>query len=157
MCRRGTHAAFGGLAAVNEVSLRLGARRVHAVIGPNGAGKSTLTNLLSGDLAPTGGRVTLLGAGRDALEPQPRRARAGLGRSYQSTNIFPPFTVCENCRLAAQARLQRHGRSARRRKRLHRRARRRPSARSSAPASRREAARSPARCRTASSASWRSR
>jgi branched-chain amino acid transport system ATP-binding protein len=94
---------FGGLAAVNEVSLELHQGRIHAVIGPNGAGKSTLTNLLSGDIAPTSGRVTL--AGQDVTGRPPEKiSRAGLGRSYQKTNIFQPFTVWENVRLAAQSR-----------------------------------------------------
>jgi branched-chain amino acid transport system ATP-binding protein len=94
---------FGGLAAVNDVTLDLWRERIHAVIGPNGAGKSTLTNLLSGDLSPTTGSVTL--AGRDVTGWSPERiSRAGLGRSYQKTNIFLPFTVWENIRLAAQSR-----------------------------------------------------
>jgi branched-chain amino acid transport system ATP-binding protein len=94
---------FGGLAAVNDVSLELQQGRIHAVIGPNGAGKSTLTNLLSGDLPPSTGRVML--AGRDVTGWSPEKiARAGLGRSYQKTNIFLPFTVWENVRLAAQSR-----------------------------------------------------
>src|SRR3954462_92450 len=94
---------FGGLAAVNDVSLELHQGRIHAVIGPNGAGKSTLTNLLSGDLPPTSGRVTL--AGQDVTGWNPEKiSRAGLGRSYQKTNIFLPFTVWENVRLAAQSR-----------------------------------------------------
>jgi branched-chain amino acid transport system ATP-binding protein len=94
---------FGGLAAVNDVSLELWRERIHAVIGPNGAGKSTLTNLLSGDIAPTAGTVTL--AGREVSGWSPERiSRAGLGRSYQKTNIFLPFTVWENIRLAAQSR-----------------------------------------------------
>jgi branched-chain amino acid transport system ATP-binding protein len=94
---------FGGLAAVSGVSLDLHQSRIHAVIGPNGAGKSTLTNLLSGDLPPTSGSVTL--AGRDITSWSPERvARAGLGRSYQKTNIFLPFTVWENVRIAAQSR-----------------------------------------------------
>src|SRR5438067_2511865 len=94
---------FGGLAAVNGVSLDLHQGRIHAVIGPNGAGKSTLTNLLSGDLPPTSGRVVL--AGQDVTSWSPERiARVGLGRSYQKTNIFLPFTVWENVRLSAQSR-----------------------------------------------------
>jgi len=100
---------FGGLAAVQDVTLDLWRERIHAVIGPNGAGKSTLTNLLSGDLAPTSGTVTL--AGRDVTGWAPERiSRAGLGRSYQKTNIFPPFTVWENIRLAAQSRTPHAGR-----------------------------------------------
>jgi len=94
---------FGGLAAVNEVSLDLWLGRIHAVIGPNGAGKSTLTNLLSGDMVPTAGSVTL--AGQDVTGWKPEKiSRAGLGRSYQKTNIFLPFTALENVRLAAQSR-----------------------------------------------------
>jgi branched-chain amino acid transport system ATP-binding protein len=94
---------FGGLAAVNAVSLELHQGRIHAVIGPNGAGKSTLTNLLAGDLPPSSGRVLL--AGQDVTSWNPERiSRAGLGRSYQKTNIFLPFTVWENVRLSAQSR-----------------------------------------------------
>jgi branched-chain amino acid transport system ATP-binding protein len=94
---------FGGLAAVNQVSLTLYRDHIHAVIGPNGAGKSTLTNLLSGDLPPTSGRVTL--GERDITGRKPEAiSRMGLGRSYQKTNIFLPFTVWENVRLAAQSR-----------------------------------------------------
>jgi branched-chain amino acid transport system ATP-binding protein len=96
---------FGGLAAVGGVSLELRRGAIHAVIGPNGAGKSTLTHLLSGDIAPTSGTVTL--GGQDVTGWPPERiARAGLGRSYQKTNIFLPFTVWENVRLAAQSRSQ---------------------------------------------------
>jgi branched-chain amino acid transport system ATP-binding protein len=94
---------FGGLAAVDGVSLDLWRGRIHAVIGPNGAGKSTLTNLLSGDLAPTKGSIHLLGHDSTHWPPE-KISRAGLGRSYQKTNIFMPFTVLENVRLAAQSR-----------------------------------------------------
>ncbi|MGE0350238.1 ABC transporter ATP-binding protein [Hydrogenophaga sp.] len=97
---------FGGLAAVNDVSVELHRDRIHAVIGPNGAGKSTLTNLLSGDLPPTAGRITLNGAETAGKSPE-RISRLGLGRSYQKTNIFLPFTVWDNVRLAAQSR-ERH-------------------------------------------------
>ena len=94
---------FGGLAAVNDVSIDLWRGCIHAVIGPNGAGKSTLTNLLSGDLPPTAGSVTL--GGQDVTGWSPEQiSRQGLGRSYQKTNIFLPFTVWENVRLASQSR-----------------------------------------------------
>ena len=94
---------FGGLVAVSEVSLDLRVGEVHVVIGPNGAGKSTLTNLLSGDLPATSGRVML--DGRDiAGFSSDQISRLGVGRSYQKTNIFLPFTVFENARLAAQSR-----------------------------------------------------
>lgn len=97
---------FGGLAAVNGVSVDLHRGRIHAVIGPNGAGKSTLTNLLSGDLPTTSGQIRLNGHDITGLSPE-RISRQGLGRSYQKTNIFLPFTVRENVRLAAQSR-ERH-------------------------------------------------
>ena len=94
---------FGGLAAVNEVSVDLWQGRIHAVIGPNGAGKSTLTNLLSGDLPPTSGSVVL--GGKDITGWTPEKISSqGLGRSYQKTNIFLPFSVWENVRLASQSR-----------------------------------------------------
>jgi branched-chain amino acid transport system ATP-binding protein len=96
---------FGGLTAVNGVSLEFHAGEVHAVIGTNGAGKSTLINMLSGEFPPSEGTVELMGQDVTGW-PQPRRARAGLGRSYQRTTIYPPFTVLENCRLAAQATVQ---------------------------------------------------
>ena len=97
---------WGGLVAVDRVSLDLLRGQVHAVIGTNGAGKSTLINILSGELASSSGRVELLGQDVTAWT-QPRRARAGLGRSYQRNTIYPSFTVFENCRLAAQAATQR--------------------------------------------------
>jgi len=93
---------FGGLAAVNDVSLQLRRGEIHAVIGTNGAGKSTLINMLSGEMPASAGRIHF--AGQDVTGwPQARRARAGIGRSYQRTTIFPEFTVFENCRLCAQA------------------------------------------------------
>jgi branched-chain amino acid transport system ATP-binding protein len=97
---------FGGLAAVQNVNLDLWKGRLHAVIGPNGAGKSTLTNLLSGDLPPTEGQVMLGSQNITGWNPE-KISRAGLGRSYQKTNIFRSFTVWENIRLAAQSRNQR--------------------------------------------------
>lgn len=94
---------FGGLLAVDRVSLALERGTVHAVIGTNGAGKSTLINVLSGELPASSGSVEL--RGRDVTRwSQPLRARAGIGRSYQRTTVFPNFSVLENCRLAAQAR-----------------------------------------------------
>lgn len=93
---------WGGLLALDRVSIELERGKVHAVIGTNGAGKSTLINILSGEIPPSGGTVELMG--EDVTHwSQPRRARAGLGRSYQRTTVYPQFTVLENCRLAAQA------------------------------------------------------
>jgi len=97
---------FGGLAAVNRVSIDLERGEVHAVIGTNGAGKSTLVNMLSGELPPSDGTIRL--GGHDITGwSQPRRARAGIGRSYQRTNIFAELSVFENARLSAQAAHQR--------------------------------------------------
>jgi branched-chain amino acid transport system ATP-binding protein len=93
---------WGGLVAVDRVSIAVARGSVHAVIGTNGAGKSTLINILSGEVPPSAGRVELLGQDVTAWT-QPRRARAGLGRSYQRNTIYPTFTVLENCRLSAQA------------------------------------------------------
>ena len=96
---------WGGLVAVDQVSIALARGEVHAVIGTNGAGKSTLINILSGETPASAGRVELLG--QDVTQwSQPRRACAGLGRSYQRNTIYPGSTVFENCRLAAQARHQ---------------------------------------------------
>jgi len=94
---------WGGLTAVDRVDIELARGHVHAVIGTNGAGKSTLINILSGEIEPSQGQVELLD--QDVTRwSQPRRARAGLGRSYQRNTIYPSFSVFENCRLAAQAR-----------------------------------------------------
>jgi branched-chain amino acid transport system ATP-binding protein len=101
---RGRHITrrWGGLVAVDNVSIDVARGSVHAVIGTNGAGKSTLVNILAGEVAASAGEVELLG--QDVTHwPQPQRARAGLGRSYQRSTIYPSFSVFENCRLAAQA------------------------------------------------------
>ncbi len=102
LCGRGLSRHWGGLVAVNAVSITIERGSIHAVIGTNGAGKSTLINMLSGELAPTKGQIELLGQNVTNWS-QPRRAKAGLGRSYQRTTIYPSFSVLENCRLAAQA------------------------------------------------------
>jgi branched-chain amino acid transport system ATP-binding protein len=97
---------FDGLTAVNAVSLGLSVGEVHAVIGTNGAGKSTLINMLSGEMPASAGTIRFDGEDITGWS-QPRRARAGIGRSYQRTTIFPAFSVLENCRLCAQAALPR--------------------------------------------------
>jgi branched-chain amino acid transport system ATP-binding protein len=99
----GLHKHFGGVAAVSDVTIDDHIGEIHAVIGPNGAGKSTLINLLSGELSATAGAI-LLGDADITWHKPDRRARAGLGRAYQKTTIFPQFSVHENVRLAAQAR-----------------------------------------------------
>lgn len=97
---------WGGLVAVNKVSIELARGTVHGLIGTNGAGKSTMINMLSGEFPPSEGTVELMGQDVTGWT-QARRARAGLGRSYQRNTIYPSFSVMENCRLAAQAAMQR--------------------------------------------------
>jgi branched-chain amino acid transport system ATP-binding protein len=101
---KGLTRRFGALVAVDAVDIALNVGELHAVIGPNGAGKSTLTNLLAGEFPPTGGSLHLHGADV-AGWPSWRLARAGIGRSFQRTNVMRAMTVLENVRLAAQARL----------------------------------------------------
>jgi ABC-type branched-subunit amino acid transport system ATPase component/ABC-type branched-subunit amino acid transport system permease subunit len=93
---------FGGLRAVEEVNLEVRQGDRHAIIGPNGAGKSTLFNLLSGRLKPTAGRVWF--DGRDITgKPVHTIAKAGIGRAFQITSIFPKLTVRENLQYAMLA------------------------------------------------------
>lgn len=93
---------FGGLVAVDDVSIRIERGSVHSIIGPNGAGKTTFFNLLTGTYKPSAGQVFF--KGQDITNtPLHRRAHLGLGRSFQVTNIFPNLTVLENVRLSAQA------------------------------------------------------
>jgi branched-chain amino acid transport system ATP-binding protein len=95
--------SFGGIKAVTEASLTLGDRSLHALIGPNGAGKTTVFNLITGLFAPDHGSVTLAGKSIAGMPPH-RIAAAGLGRSFQITNLFPRVSIAENLRLAVQAR-----------------------------------------------------
>jgi len=98
----GVSRRFGGLLAVDGVSLTLGPRRRLAVIGPNGAGKTTLFRLIAGDVPPSQGRIFLFGREVTRL-PAHRRARLGLSRTFQVTNLFAGLSVLDNVRLAAQA------------------------------------------------------
>ena len=94
---------FGALNAVDSVSLEFLRGEIHAIIGPNGAGKTTLINLLSGDLPPTAGQIHF--KDKDITRfTSDQVSRAGIGRSYQKTNIFPQFTCFENCWTGAQSR-----------------------------------------------------
>ncbi|MEO1679842.1 MAG: ABC transporter ATP-binding protein [Pseudomonadota bacterium] len=98
-----THALtcrFGALTAVEDVSVAIRPGTITGLIGPNGAGKSTLFNLLTGELAPTAGRVTLAGQDITRLSPDRRFAR-GLGRTFQIPRPFKRMTVMENLMLAA--------------------------------------------------------
>ncbi len=93
---------FGGLHAVDGVSLQVAEGAMHSIIGPNGAGKTTLFNLISGYLKPTSGQILLRGRDITGM-PLHRMAHMGIGRSFQITNVFPDLTVMENVRLSAQA------------------------------------------------------
>ena len=94
---------FGALAALNHVDLEVAAGERRAVIGPNGAGKTTLLNAIAGELRPTEGSIRL--GGRDATRlPAWRRARLGLGRTFQRSTLFSQLTVAENVALAVRAR-----------------------------------------------------
>jgi branched-chain amino acid transport system ATP-binding protein len=91
--------SFGALRVVDDVSLEIDEGERHAIIGPNGAGKTTLFNLIAGVLRPDRGTIRL--AGRDVTGlPQRRRARLGLGRSFQRNSCFPELTVGENLATA---------------------------------------------------------
>jgi branched-chain amino acid transport system ATP-binding protein len=94
---------FGGIVAVDGVTMRVAAGEVRAVIGPNGAGKSTLFNLITGVVKPTSGIVrfsdeTLTGMPADEV------CQRGVSRTFQITALFPQMTARENARLSAQAR-----------------------------------------------------
>ncbi len=94
---------FGGIHAVKDMSLRLRDRTLHALIGPNGAGKTTAFNLISGLYTPDRGTVTLAGQAITGQSPE-QVTQAGIGRSFQITNLFASLSVAENVRLAVQAR-----------------------------------------------------
>jgi branched-chain amino acid transport system ATP-binding protein len=94
---------FGGVVAVDDVSLQVARGEVHALIGPNGAGKTTLVSLISGTMPGNGGEILFFESNLTRAKPHARVA-AGLARSYQITSIFKRFTVLENLALAVQAR-----------------------------------------------------
>ena len=101
---------FGGIYALNDVSLALEPGEVHALIGPNGAGKTTLIHVLSGALAADDGQVVF--DGNDLVRrPMHERVALGLARSYQITNIFVRLTVLDNVTMAVQARTRDWGTS----------------------------------------------
>jgi branched-chain amino acid transport system ATP-binding protein len=94
---------FGGIHAVDGLSLTLRERTLHALIGPNGAGKTTAFNVLSGLYPPDKGTIELAGRSIAGLRPEDITT-AGVGRSFQITNLFSALSVEENLRLAVQAR-----------------------------------------------------
>jgi branched-chain amino acid transport system ATP-binding protein len=95
--------SFGGIRAVQGIDISIADRTLHALIGPNGAGKTTAFNLLSGMYPPDEGTVSLMGQPIAGHTPE-EIASAGIGRSFQITNLFPALSVAENIRLAVQAR-----------------------------------------------------
>ena len=95
---------FGGVTALDGVAFNVERGKLSAVIGPNGAGKTSLFNLVSGLTRPTRGTVELLGTDITRLPPH-RRARLGLGRTFQTSSVFADLSVGANVGLAVQARL----------------------------------------------------
>ena len=101
---QGLNKSFGALHATRDLSFCVNAGEIHALIGPNGAGKTTLIQQIYGALKPDTGHVLLNGKDITSL-PVPGRVRAGIGRSFQISNVLMDFTVLENGIIAEQARL----------------------------------------------------
>ena len=99
---RGITKVFGGVRAVDDVSLRVQTGTLHALIGPNGAGKTTLFNTLSGYARPERGTVVFRGTDVTRA-PNWQRVRMGMGRTFQTPSVFPELTVDENVRLGVRA------------------------------------------------------
>jgi len=98
---RGLTKDFGGIRAIDNVSVSFDENQLHAIIGPNGAGKTTFFNLLTGSLPPTSGEILFLDENITGGSPA-SIANKGLIRSYQITQLFTELTVLENVRIAAQ-------------------------------------------------------
>jgi branched-chain amino acid transport system ATP-binding protein len=99
---------FGGLLATDEVGIDLVAGEIHALIGPNGAGKTTLISLLSGEQHPDAGEIMLCGSNVTRLNVA-QRARSGLGRSYQITQVLMEFTALDNVLVGVLSRSRETG------------------------------------------------
>jgi branched-chain amino acid transport system ATP-binding protein len=97
---RGLGRRFGGLVALNNVSFSVKSGEIVGLIGPNGAGKSTLFEVVSGNIPPSSGRVSLFGQDITTMRPHHRR-RAGLCRTFQKVHLFPTLTVEQNIAVAA--------------------------------------------------------
>ena len=95
--------SFGGIRALDSVSFAVQSGERRAVIGPNGAGKTTLFNVLTGEIAPSGGSVRVAGDDITRLRPW-QRARRGIARMYQRNELFAPLAARENVALAVSAR-----------------------------------------------------
>jgi branched-chain amino acid transport system ATP-binding protein len=93
---------FGGLVALDHVSLQVEERRIHGIIGPNGAGKTTLFNIIAGAFPPSEGRLTLGGEDITAMTPERRCAR-GVARTFQVPRPFGGLTVLDNVAVGALA------------------------------------------------------
>jgi len=94
--------SFGALRVSRDISIEVGGGACHALIGPNGAGKTTLIHQISGVLRPDQGQILL--DGQDITHASvARRARAGLGRTFQITSVLPSFSALENTAIAVQA------------------------------------------------------
>src|SRR5437660_10801529 len=91
---------FRGLTAVSDVTFRVAAREIVGLIGPNGAGKTTIISLISGTLVPTAGDIVFEGRHIERL-PAYRRARLGIGRTFQVMKPFPGLSVLENVTVGA--------------------------------------------------------
>lgn len=100
---RGLNKSFGAVRATNDLSFSVAKGHIHALIGPNGAGKTTIVNQLSGDMLPDSGSIFFNGMDVTRLKVY-RRARLGIGRSFQITHIFDKLTVAENMGLSICAR-----------------------------------------------------
>ena len=100
---RGNFQELWGIKAVQDTSFCVKDRSLHALIGPNGAGKTTAFNVISGMYTPDAGKVVLEERSVGGLSPG-AITQAGIGRSFQITNLFPALTVLENVRLAVQSR-----------------------------------------------------
>ena len=101
---QGLNKFFGALHATRGLSFSVKCGEIHALIAPNGAGKTTVIQQIYGALKPDSGRVFLNGRDITSL-PVPNRVRAGIGRSFQISNVLMDFTVLENAIVAEQARL----------------------------------------------------
>ena len=99
---QGLNKSFGALHATRDLSFRVNVGEIHALIGPNGAGKTTVVQQIYGALQPDSGHVLLNGRDITSL-PVPTRVRAGIGRSFQISNVLMDFTVLENAIIAEQA------------------------------------------------------
>jgi branched-chain amino acid transport system ATP-binding protein len=99
--------SFGGVMAVNSVSMSVKRREIRALIGPNGAGKTTFFKLLAGNLSPDGGQVLFEGADITGLKPY-RIYKKGIHKTFQHLNLYPNLTAFESVQLAL---LSQHGRT----------------------------------------------